>query len=186
MITVHTLYDPAVFLTDKVSSTKSLPRVVCVQSEVEQPEIYMFSLDSSSVEDQPALIGDRVECLADSSIFLDCEKRKIKDTLRFFFFTGDHPAAQFNLLWAIDANWHHIHNVRYGRLTPNGVKATFSCFSCLALGYCAGLWLATNPRYSVMASGRAIINYVGVTETIKQAAPLPLRSTRAKVQGCYC
>lgn len=53
----------------------------------------MLSLGSSSVEDQAALIGDRVECLTDLSIPLDREKGKIKDTLRFF--TGDHPAAQF-------------------------------------------------------------------------------------------
>ena len=53
----------------------------------------MLSLGSSSVEDQAALIGDRVERLADLSIPLDTEKGEIKDTLCFF--TGDHPAAQF-------------------------------------------------------------------------------------------
>ena len=62
----------------------TLQRAICIQSEVEQPEIYMFSLGSSSVEDEAALVGDRVECLADLSI----PKNNI-------FSPGDHPAAQF-------------------------------------------------------------------------------------------
>jgi hypothetical protein len=54
----------------------------------------MLSLGSSSVKDEAALVGDRVECLADLSIPLDTEDGlQITDTLRFF--TGDHPAAQF-------------------------------------------------------------------------------------------
>ena len=73
-----------------------LQQPICIQSEVEQPEIYnMLSLGSSSVEDEAALVGDRVECLADLSFPLDTEDgMKITDTLRFF--TGDHPAAQFD------------------------------------------------------------------------------------------
>ena len=67
-----------------------------------------------------------------------------------------------NQLWAIDANWrHNIRNVRYGRLTPDGVKAAFSPFLVLSVRIlCSifGLLLATNRRYSVMASGRAISN----------------------------
>ena len=95
MVTVHTLYDPAVFFTDKeYQEMNQLQQAICIQSEVEQPEIYMLSLGSSSVEDEAALVGDRVECLADLSIPLDTEDgMKITDTLRFF--TGDHPAAQF-------------------------------------------------------------------------------------------
>ena len=58
MITVHTLYDPAVFLTDSEYRAQNQ----FVQSEVEQPEIYMLSPASTSVEDQAALTGDRVEC----------------------------------------------------------------------------------------------------------------------------
>ena len=78
MITVHTLYDPAVFLTDtEYQAQNQLPQAVRVQSEVEQPEIYM---DNLSVEDQAALIGDRVECLADLSI-----------PLTFFFFYRGSP-----------------------------------------------------------------------------------------------
>ena len=36
---------------------------LCVQSEVEQPEIHLVSLGSSSVEDQAALVGDRLSCI---------------------------------------------------------------------------------------------------------------------------
>ena len=95
MVTVHTLYDPAVFFTDKeYQEMNNLQHAICIQSEVEQPEIYMLSLGSSSVEDEAALVGDRVECLGDLSIPLETEEgMKITDTLRFF--TGDHPAAQF-------------------------------------------------------------------------------------------
>ena len=46
------------------------------------------------MEDQAALVGDRIDCLEDLSLTLDAENGvKIADTLRFF--TGDHPAAQF-------------------------------------------------------------------------------------------
>jgi hypothetical protein len=50
----------------------------------------------------------------------------------------------FNRLWAIDANWRRIRNVRYRRLAS---KPFSSRFSCIALGYYAGLWLAADRRY---------------------------------------
>ena len=56
----------------------------------------------------------------------------------------------FNRLWAIDANWRHIRNVRYRRLTPNGVKAVFFAFfvhSARLLRSTSGLWLAADRRY---------------------------------------
>ena len=94
MITVHTLYDPAVFLTDEEFKLQNnLPEAVCVQSEVEQPEIYILSLGGSSVEDQAAIIGDRLDCLPGLSIPIESEGIEMNDTLRFF--TGDHPATQF-------------------------------------------------------------------------------------------
>ena len=95
MVTVHTLYDPAVFLTDEEYRERNpdlLP--LSIQSEVEQPEIYMLSLGGSSIEDQAAVIGDRLECLGDLSLPLDADNGvQVTDTLRFFI--GDHPAAQF-------------------------------------------------------------------------------------------
>ena len=61
-------------------------------------------------------------------------------------------------LWAIDANWRRIYNVRYGRLMPNGVKAAFFPYfahSARLLHSTSGSWLAADRRYSVMASGCA-------------------------------
>ena len=64
---------------------------------------------------------------------------------------GSHTYTQvFNQLWAIDANWRHIRNVRYRRLTPNGVKAVFFAFfvhSARLLRSTSGLWLAADRRY---------------------------------------
>ena len=88
MLTVHTLYDPAVYLA---SIENSIPTV---QTMVEEPELYMISLNSSTVEDQAALIADRVSCLYDlAEPTLTTNGVEITDKLRFFI--GDHPAAQF-------------------------------------------------------------------------------------------
>ena len=46
----------------------------------------MLSLGSSSVEDEAALVGDRVDCLGGLSIPLETEEGiKVADTLRFFY-----------------------------------------------------------------------------------------------------
>ena len=66
---------------------------VSVQSQVEQPEIYLLSAGSSTVEDRSALI-DRLDCLSHLSDPIETKDRiQITDRLRFF--TGDHPATQF-------------------------------------------------------------------------------------------
>ena len=64
MITVHVVYDKAVFITNEEYHHKTGKRAN-VQCQVEQPEIYMLVLGSSSVEDQAAVIPDRIECLSD-------------------------------------------------------------------------------------------------------------------------
>ena len=73
MITVHTLYDPAVFLTDEEYYWQKNPhhQGICLQSEIEQPEIYLLSLGGSSVEDQSALIGDGIDCLTNLKTPID-------------------------------------------------------------------------------------------------------------------
>ena len=75
MITAHTLYDPAVFYTDEEYQQKHPNHTsICIQSEVEKPEIYLLSLGGgSSVEDQVALVGDRIDCLEDLSLTLDAD-----------------------------------------------------------------------------------------------------------------
>ena len=64
MITVHVMYNKAVFLTNEEYHRKTGKRTN-VQCQVEQPEIYMLVLGSSSVEDQAAVIPDRIDCLYD-------------------------------------------------------------------------------------------------------------------------
>ena len=64
MIKVHVVYDKAVFLTNEEYYRKTGKRAN-IQCQVEQPEIYMLVLGSSSVEDQAAIIPDRIECLSD-------------------------------------------------------------------------------------------------------------------------
>ena len=71
MVTVYIMYDPVVFYTDE-EYLQLNPGVidVNVQAEVEQPEIHLLALCSSSVEDQTALIGDRLSCLLELSLLI--------------------------------------------------------------------------------------------------------------------
>lgn len=94
MVTVHVLYDPVVFYTEEEYQLLKPGADVDIQAEVEQPEIHLIAAGSSTIEDQAALTGDRVSCLLDLSqpVRMD-DGAEITDTLRFF--TGDHPAAQF-------------------------------------------------------------------------------------------
>ena len=64
MITVHVIYDKAVFLKNEEYHHKT-GKCANVQCQVEQPEINMLVLGSSSVEDQATIIPDRLECLSD-------------------------------------------------------------------------------------------------------------------------
>ena len=66
MVTLHIVYDAAVFFTNKEYFNKTCKRLN-VQCEVEQPEIYRLDLGSSSVEDQAAVIPDQAECFSDLS-----------------------------------------------------------------------------------------------------------------------
>ena len=94
IVTVHVLYDPVVFYTDEEYEQLNPGANVNIQAEVEQPEIHLLACGSSSVEDQAALIGDRLTCLRELSKPVKTETGiEITDTLRFF--TGDHPATQF-------------------------------------------------------------------------------------------
>lgn len=94
LLTVHTTYDAAVFLTDREYMQMHQGSRIRIQSEIEQPEIYLLSLGSSSVADQAALIGDRCDCLLQSMTPVTATNSvEVYDTVQFF--TGDHPALQF-------------------------------------------------------------------------------------------
>ena len=83
MITVHTMYDSAVFKDEPT-----------IQSEVEVPELYLIAINPSTIEDQASIIPDRVADLHDlKEPILSTAGIPVQDVLRFF--TGDHPAAQF-------------------------------------------------------------------------------------------
>ena len=90
MITVHVVYDPAVFYTQSECNRQSLN----LQSTIESPSIYMICVNSSSIEDQAAFLQDRIDCLHSLSDSIDASNRvPIKDKLRFF--VGDHPPKQY-------------------------------------------------------------------------------------------
>ena len=57
MITIHTIYDPAVYVAEKYGVSPA------IQTIVEQPEIYILALNSTRIQDQAVIIKDRVECL---------------------------------------------------------------------------------------------------------------------------
>ena len=64
------------------------------QAIIEEPEIHMIALSSSSAEDQVAFIPDRYECLEElSEILYSSRGVPVKDVCRFFL--GDHPAQNF-------------------------------------------------------------------------------------------
>lgn len=93
LMTVHVLYDSAVFLSNDEYERKTGENLN-IQEVVEEPELYILCLSSSSPSDQIASISDRLDCLPDlknptkSSLGID-----VYDQLRFF--VGDHPAQAF-------------------------------------------------------------------------------------------
>ena len=94
MLTVHVMYDPVVFYTQEEWLELHPNSDLNVQAEEEQPLPHFFTLGSSSIEDQAALTGDRLSCIEDMSEPVETETGiEIKDSLRYF--TGDHPATQF-------------------------------------------------------------------------------------------
>lgn len=87
LLTAKILYDSAVFKS-KMANIQS------VQAYIEEPDISIIAMSSSSIHDQAALISDRVSCIKDMSEVLYTSKGiPINDKLAFFY--GDKPAAQF-------------------------------------------------------------------------------------------
>ena len=56
MVTVHIMYDPVVFYTEEEYEELNPGTDVNIQA-------HLLAFGSSSVEDQAALIGDRISCL---------------------------------------------------------------------------------------------------------------------------
>ena len=92
LVTAKILYDRAAFLDDT-----DIPKpcnIKDIQSFIEEPEIHILAVSSSTIEDQAALVRDRISCISSLNKELTCSKGvTVKDTLMFF--CGDKPAAQF-------------------------------------------------------------------------------------------
>ena len=66
LMTIHTLYDPAVFMTiEEYESSTGMKCAKSIQDIIEQPELYVLCMSSSSLTDQLATIADRLDCLPD-------------------------------------------------------------------------------------------------------------------------
>ena len=91
LVTCHVVYDSAVFKKDDELQQGADTNI---QSYIEEPEIHIIALSSSSQEDQAALISDRLECIKELTIPMTTTNG-IVVTDKLFFFTGDKPAAQF-------------------------------------------------------------------------------------------
>ena len=95
VVTVHVLYDEAVYLPDQELQDKVGEEIHkgYVQHHVEEPYIHIMAVSSSSKEEQASLVSDRVECLSDLSQITATNGVPVKDIMRFF--KGDGPAQQF-------------------------------------------------------------------------------------------
>lgn len=64
LMTFHVLYDPTVFFTvDEYNAINTDNKIASIQQFIEEPEVYMLCLSSSSPSDQLATIADRIYCL---------------------------------------------------------------------------------------------------------------------------
>ena len=87
---VHTLYDPAIHLTDEECKIKT-GKSVNVQSIIEKPELYIAARCKSN-DEQLAYVKTRTACMLDLRDNLSIEGIDICDRVRLF--KGDGPAVQ--------------------------------------------------------------------------------------------
>jgi hypothetical protein len=95
LMTIHVLYDSAVFCSAEEYNRKAGKQCSRrIQEIIEEPEIYIICLSSSSPSDQVATISDRLDCLSGLQLPVKSSSEiEIHDTLHFF--VGDHPAQAF-------------------------------------------------------------------------------------------
>ena len=70
MITMHTVYDPAVFYT-QAEWESSGGESIDLQATIGRPSIYMICAGSSMLEDQAALLQDRIVCIHSSQHLME-------------------------------------------------------------------------------------------------------------------
>ena len=104
-MTIHTLYDPGVFMTTKeYESSTGMKCAKSIQDIIEQPELYVLCISSSSLTDQLATIADCLDCLPDlEQPIMTTSNIPIHDCLRFF--SGDHPAQSFERGTYVGSNY---------------------------------------------------------------------------------
>ena len=91
LVTLSVVFDEAVFDVTLYDERK---HGITFQEFIEQPELYLVCLSSSSIDDQAALVPDRLECLSSLSEDIKCSNGVyVHDVLRFFI--GDHKAVAF-------------------------------------------------------------------------------------------
>ena len=105
LMTIHTLYDPAVFLqTVEYERFTGKNCAKSIQDVVEEPELYILCMSSSSLSDQLATIGDRLDCLPSlEQPIYSSNNIPIYDSLKLFI--GDHPAQSFERGTQVGGNY---------------------------------------------------------------------------------
>lgn len=86
MVTLHTVYDTNVSYTNEEYHTKT-GESTNVQAEVKQPELYVLVVGFSSIQDQSAVIPDRVECLIEMHTPLHTANSNWQLHVEHFMFT---------------------------------------------------------------------------------------------------
>ncbi|CAH1240896.1 Hypp6176 [Branchiostoma lanceolatum] len=87
LVTVHPLYDPAIFYTSEEMRQQGKP--MDVQSLVEEPEVYLLARSKSTIADQLKYARcqrEDIKAMQDTNY----QDVKIRDVVRYF--TGDDPA----------------------------------------------------------------------------------------------
>ena len=160
LLTAKILYDSAVF-------KRSIPNAQSIQAYVEEPEISIIAMSSSTIHDQAALISDRVNCIQDMSVVLNTSKGiPINDRLAFFY--GDKPAAQFERGTQVGGHYPcgacgahvsrfddfaHLSNFSWRglqelqALVTKGTYSKILCICCSTILYTCSLQLLTNYSY---------------------------------------
>ena len=104
LVTVKIIYDPAVFKSVSDIDQTTAQSIPDLQAYIEEPEIHVLAMNSSSIKDQAALISDWMECIRELNTDLKtADNITISDTL--LFFSGDKPAAQFERGTQIGGNY---------------------------------------------------------------------------------
>ena len=91
------VYDPSMFYSQAEWQEQQTGQSGAnIQSQVEEPVIYMIAPSNSSPADQLALVSDRIECLQELSRSVTASIGvEVKDTLRFFVVTNLHNVIMY-------------------------------------------------------------------------------------------